>query len=113
MPKAACKRVVKAEEDGYLVSMNAETVGRSSVILGAGREKKGDPIDMAAGLENYAKVGHRFQKGDTLGILYTNREESLDAAEKLYRSAFCFGALPVAEPTTIYGIVDETGFHPL
>ena len=113
LPKAACKRVVKAEEDGYLVSMNAETVGRSSVILGAGREKKGDPIDMAAGIENYAKVGHRFQKGDTLGILYTNREESLDAAEKLYRSAFCFGALPVAEPTTIYGIVDETGFHPL
>lgn len=112
LPKAACKRVVKAEEDGYLLSVNAETIGRSSVILGAGREKKGDPIDMAAGIENYAKVGRRFKTGDELCVLYTDREEYLDAAEALYRSALSFGALPVCEPTTIYGIVDENGFTP-
>lgn len=112
LPKAKYKRIVKAKEDGYLLSVNAETVGRSSVILGAGREKKGDPIDMAAGIENYAKVGNHFKTGDVLGILYTNREESLDASEKLYRSAFAFGTLPVEEPTTIYGIVDENGFTP-
>lgn len=112
LPKAKYKRIVKAKEDGYLLSVNAETVGRSSVILGAGREKKGDPIDMAAGIENYAKVGSHFKTGDVLGILYTNREESLDASEKLYRSAFAFGTLPVEEPTTIYGIVDENGFTP-
>ena len=112
LPKAKYKRIVKAEEDGYLISVNAETVGRSSVILGAGREKKGDPIDMAAGIENYAKVGSHFKTGDVLGVLYSNREESFDASEKLYRSAFAFGALPVEEPTTIYGIVDENGFTP-
>lgn len=112
LPKAACRRVVKAEEDGYLLSVNAETIGRSSVILGAGREKKGDPIDMAAGIENYAKVGRRFNTGDELCVFYTDREESLDAAEALYRSALSFGALPVCEPTTIYGIVDENGFTP-
>ena len=57
-------------------------------------------------------MGRRFKTGDELCVLYTDREESLDAAEALYRSALSFGALPACEPTTIYGIVDENGFTP-
>lgn len=35
-----------AEQDGYIVANDAEKIGSASVLLGAGRQKKGDPLDL-------------------------------------------------------------------
>lgn len=54
------------------------------MILGAGREKKDDKIDMAAGIVLRKKTGERVNKGDALATLYTSCEARADSAEKLY-----------------------------
>jgi pyrimidine-nucleoside phosphorylase len=78
---------VKAEADGYLFSMNAENIGKTATLLGAGREKKGDAIDMAAGIVLAKKTGDFVHKGDVLAVLHTNRGDVLAEAESMYRSA--------------------------
>ena len=109
--KARFTRTVKAEEDCTIKTIDAERIGRVSVILGAGRETKEAPIDMSAGIHNYCKVGDSFRKGDVLAVLYTNKESVLDDAERLYRQAYTVSDMPVSKLTTIYGFVDTDGFH--
>lgn len=102
---------VLATEDGYIESVNAERIGRTSVLLGAGRETKDDPIIMSAGIVNYCKVGTFFRKGDVLATLYAEDASKLTAAMEYYRSAYSVVPTPVDQLTTIYGYVDIDGFH--
>jgi pyrimidine-nucleoside phosphorylase len=56
-PRAALVESLPAPRSGYLEEINARVVGETSVMLGAGREKKTDPIDHAVGIEILHKVG--------------------------------------------------------
>lgn len=111
--KARFERVVKAKTAGTVATVDAERIGRVSVILGAGRETKNAPIDMSAGIHNFCKVGDTFNEGDTLAVLYTNKESVLDEAERLYHNAYTVSKGTVPKLTTIYGFVDANGFHTL
>ena len=87
IPKAEFSHDVIARESGYIAKMNAEMIGSSSVILGAGRVKKDDAIDFAAGIILNKKTCDKVEKGDVLATLYTNSKESIEAAEKLFIDA--------------------------
>lgn len=96
---APFRREVLVEESGYISAMNAERVGIASVALGAGREKKGDPIDMAAGIILERKTGDYVEKGEVLATLLTSDEKRLDDGERIFREALSFGhEQPVLEP---------------
>ena len=69
---------ILSTEDGYIIDLDALTIGKASMMLGAGREKIGDSIDMSAGIYLYHKVGDYVNKGDKLLTLYTSKEEFLD-----------------------------------
>ena len=64
---------VYAEKDGYVKSLNALTIGVSSMKLGGGRETLDDVIDMSAGIMLNKKVGDQVKKGELLATLYTNK----------------------------------------
>jgi len=96
---------VRAEESAYVTKMDAQKVGEASVLLGAGRARKEDPIDPAAGIRLHKKTGERAEKGEILATLYTNRPESLAAAENLLRSAYSWGDQAPEQQPLIYGIV--------
>ncbi len=66
---------IVSECDGIIEKMDAEKIGILACTLGAGREKKGDSIDMGAGIVLCKKTGERIQKGDTLAVLYTKKSE--------------------------------------
>ena len=96
---APFRREVLVEESGYISAMNAERVGIASVALGAGREKKGDPIDMAAGIILERKTGDYVEKGEVLATLLTSDEKRPDGGERIFREALSFGhEQPVLEP---------------
>ena len=96
---APFRREVLAKESGYMSAMNAERVGIASVALGAGREKKGDPIDMAAGIILERKTGDYVEKGEVLATLLTSDEKRLDDGERIFREALSFGPeQPSLEP---------------
>ena len=96
---------VKASADGYIASMDCAVIGKTATLLGAGREKKGDPIDMSAGVMLVKKTGDFVRIGETLAYLHTNRSEKLAEAEKTYLSAITFSTESVEKEPLIYKII--------
>ena len=72
LPKAQVVEMVKAPRSGYLVQINARIVGEAAVTLGAGRTRKGDPIDHAVGIVIHHKVGDFVEKGQPLFTIHAN-----------------------------------------
>ena len=90
-PKAPFTREVIAEHDGFVTNMNAEAIGITSVVLGAGRETKESDIDFSAGLMIHKRFGEAVKAGESLATLYTSKENSLNEAEERYRAAIEIG----------------------
>ena len=105
--KAPYKADVLAERDGYIVKMNAEEVGVTSVVLGAGRETKESSIDFSAGLMLHKKYGDKVKKGESLVTLYTSREDALKEAERMYREAVIIGDEQPAKEPLVYARVEK------
>lgn len=78
---APVKVEVKAEKDGFISHMDAEGIGISSTMLGAGRETKESVIDFGAGIKLVKKTHDKVSKGDTIAILYTSDEKLVENAK--------------------------------
>lgn len=96
---------ISSEREGYIEHTDAEKIGLASVILGAGREKKGDPIDSSAGIVLKKKTGDRVEKGDTLAIFYTDDESKIEEAKREFFEAFTFGNKKPTAQKLIYRII--------
>jgi len=90
LPKASLMETVPAPKSGYLKEINAREVGFASVALGAGRLKKGDPIDPAVGIVVHHKVGDRVGKGEPLFTIHANSAERLAEARAQVLAAHRF-----------------------
>ncbi len=104
-PKAQFIEDIIAEKDCYISSMNAEEIGVASVILGAGREKKDDIIDMTAGIILNKKTGNKIKKGDVIATLYTNNESTIKSAKDKFLSAIELSNEKPVDIPLIYEIV--------
>jgi len=104
-PKAEFIEVTRAEQSGYLSQINARTIGEASVILGAGREKKGQEIDHAVGIVIRHKVGDYVQKGDVLFEIHANKATLLAEAKTMVFSAYKFSKEPVDKLPMIYRVL--------
>ena len=92
LPKCDNSLEIKANQDGFIQSIDSKIVGESAVLLGAGREKKTDTIDYGAGIILYKKTGDKVSVGDTIATLYADNYEKLKNAEKLFNTSFKIGA---------------------
>ncbi len=81
LPQAKYHIEVKASKDGYVESINAEQIGVTAMLLGAGRKTKEDDIDFSAGVTMVKKVGDKVAVNDTICILHTNKESHNEAIE--------------------------------
>ena len=96
---------VLSSEDGYVSSLNAESVGRISVNLGAGRVKKEDDIDKAVGIVLNKKVADKVNKGDILAFIYANDEEKGNQAVLDLLNTYKISKDEVKKEQIILGIV--------
>lgn len=94
-----------SECDGYIEHTDAEKIGIASVILGAGREKKGDPIDPSAGIVLKKKTGDYVKKGEPLAVFYTDDEGKIEGAKQEFLNAFTFGNERTQPQKLIYKII--------
>jgi pyrimidine-nucleoside phosphorylase len=106
LAKARLVKDVLAPRSGYIASVDAAQVGMTSVELGAGRAKKGDPIDYAVGLIVYHKVGDQVGAGEALFTVHANDEAKLAAAEKRLLAAVEWSEAPVKPLPLFYGVVE-------
>jgi pyrimidine-nucleoside phosphorylase/thymidine phosphorylase len=104
LPKAKHHVEVKAASEGYVTSINAESIGISAMLLGAGRKTKEDKIDFSAGISMKKKVGDKVLRGDTLCILHTN-VENVDEAGKTALAAYSIGNTQTKINKYVYEII--------
>jgi pyrimidine-nucleoside phosphorylase len=95
LPVAPIVREVGSPRSGYLRRVDARRVGQVSVGLGAGRSRKGDPIDHAVGITVHAKVGDRVKVGDPLFTIHAKDGASASQAEIDLLAGVDFSRRPV------------------
>jgi thymidine phosphorylase len=80
LPKPAHVEVIVAPRDGVLGRLDALGVGVAAWRLGAGRARKEDPVQAAAGVLLHAKPGDRVVAGEPLMELHTDTPDAVAGA---------------------------------
>ena len=84
--------IVLAPENGFISRMDAEKIGVCAMILGAGRAKKEDLIDYAAGIRLLKKTGDALKVGEPMAILYCDSGRDFALAEREFLKAVTVSA---------------------
>ncbi|MBQ9083923.1 MAG: hypothetical protein IJY28_10605, partial [Clostridia bacterium] len=105
LPRAAHTHRVIAPQSGIVQTMDARLVGEAAGLLGTARFRAGDPVDPAAGLILLKKPGEPVAAGEAIAELYTNRCDSLTAAEARFRSAVTIGDEAPPHRPVIFDVV--------
>lgn len=106
LPTASLVEQVPAPRSGWLKAVRAREVGETSVELGAGRARKGDPIDHAVGIMVHHKVGDRVEAGEALFTVHANDAARLAQAKKRLEEAVEWSDT-VCDPLLLfYGVVN-------
>lgn len=74
LPRADNILEVKSRKAGYITGFRTRKIGLAAAVLGAGREKKGDFIDPAVGLEIRCKIGDKVDEGESLVLVHHNND---------------------------------------
>jgi len=111
LPKASIHKTIISDQAGYVQSIDGARVGYCAMLLGAGREYKGQQIDLAAGLTMQCRIGDTIEVNQALATLQTNNPARLDEASAILRQAISVGPSPVTRPPLILGTVDRAGVH--
>jgi pyrimidine-nucleoside phosphorylase len=88
LPTARQVVTVRAERAGTIAAVDAEAIGRATVLLGAGRDAVGAPIDPAVGAIVCCRPGDSVDAGDALLDLHVRCEDRLEEACRLVNGAF-------------------------
>ena len=106
---APVQKPVLALAEGYVESINALAVGLASLELGAGRIRKEDKIDHAAGLVIDARVGAHVRAGDPLVVVHARTEQLIEQVMPRLQQAWRLSAQPVLRPPHVLARVDKDG----
>ena len=96
---------IKSFQSGYIAGIQTENIGNAVMMLGGGRQKKGDSIDHSVGVIIKKKVGEQVKEGESLATVYINNTDNLDTALDLIKSSFEFSEDIIKEPELIKGII--------
>jgi pyrimidine-nucleoside phosphorylase len=80
LPAAPGRQMVAAPRPGFVTTVDAQTIGRAAVALGAGRDRVDDRIDPAVGIVVHAKPGDRVDAGDPVLELHYRTIDRRDMA---------------------------------
>jgi thymidine phosphorylase len=89
--------MVLASRGGCVARIDAELVGRASVVLGAGRDKVEDEVDPAVGIMLNARPGDTVRAGDPVLELHYRTIERRDAARALVERAIVIDDAPAPQ----------------
>lgn len=100
-----------ARESGYISEIDAYNIGMASLELGAGRKRKEDDIDPAAGIELHHKIGSKVEKGQPLITGYMNDKSLVESSKNYLKEAFTIKNEEPEETEMITHRVDREGIH--
>ena len=89
--RAPIVKSLPAKSAGVVKKMDAELIGRASVMLGAGRQKTGDQIDFAVGISGIKKIGEHVDLDEPLLFVHARTQQALDSVLPILKKASAVG----------------------
>ncbi len=90
LPQAEYVAALEVPTGGHVAAINALEVAEAALTLGAGREKKGDPVDHAVGVIAHLKVGDRVEAGQPAFTIHASSEAQLEQARTRLQQAVTY-----------------------
>ena len=106
LPRANLVIPILSEKTGYIHEINARIIGESGVILGAGRSKKGDPIDHSVGIIVHKKVGDRIEQGEPILTIFANDPQRLEKARAHILRSIMINEKKAQKLPLFYGVIE-------
>jgi pyrimidine-nucleoside phosphorylase len=91
MPVAQATAEITSDKAGVIESFDVEAIGRAAMILGAGRAKTSDQIDLSVGLEMLVRLGDPLEKGQPIARAFFNDEAKFELAVPILLSSIVTG----------------------
>ena len=101
LPRSGVVREVPAPSTGFVRAVRAREVAGVAMALGAGRERKEDPIDHAVGVVCRAKRGGHVKAGEPLAEIHARDKEAAEFAEAALLAAYEIGDEPGSRPLVL------------
>ena len=101
LPASKEQHVVTAPAAGVLTRLDAMAVGLAAWRLGAGRERKEDPVQAAAGVVWHARPGDTVAAGQPLFTLHTDTPERFERALAALEGGYDIESGAGFEPTPL------------
>ena len=95
----------ESKKDGFVHNIDAYKIAYGCKILGAGRDRKTDPIDYSVGIYLNKKSGEWVNKGEVLYTIYSNYPEKTQVAQKYCDEAFVINESKPVHSNMIYKII--------
>ncbi len=106
LPQAPVRYPVPAQASGVIAAIDATAIGLIAMRLGAGRAKKGDPIDPAVGVVVERSVGATVRAGDPLVTVHAGTEDGGRAAARDVTAAVTIRKAAQPAPPLILDVVE-------
>lgn len=105
LPRAAETMEVTAPSSGVLSRLDAYGVGLAAWRLGAGRERKEDPVSFGAGIMLHARPGDLVREGQPLMTLHADETFRFERALAALEGAYVIGE--TADPDLLPLVIDR------
>lgn len=100
LPTAPINETIYATTSGTLIEQQALPYGIGAWQLGAGRNRKEDPVDHTAGITLHKKPGDTVTAGDPLYTLHTSDPERLERVQNIIKDAYRISDTETYTPRT-------------
>lgn len=105
LPRAAETMEITVPSSGVLSRLDAYGVGLAAWRLGAGRERKEDPVSFGAGIVLHAKPGDLVREGQPLMTLHADETSRFERALAALEGAYTVGE--TADPDLLPLVIDR------
>ncbi|NLB70310.1 MAG: thymidine phosphorylase [Lentisphaerae bacterium] len=78
---------VTSDENGIISNVDAESIGRITLLLGGGRKLSSDSVDHSVGIDRLVKVGEKVDKGDLVMRLHARNKAEAESVLQLAKNA--------------------------
>ena len=102
--KAKYETKLISNESGFIKEIIAKEIGKSAMILGAGRERKDSIINLAVGIVLHKKVGDYVQVGESLLTIHSE-EKDVQLVKTMLLNNIILTKEAVEKPPLIYEII--------
>jgi pyrimidine-nucleoside phosphorylase len=85
--RAPIVRPITAPNGGTIKKMDANLIGRASVLLGGGRQKSGDTVDFAVGISGLKKIGETIATNEPVMVVHARDEGAYQAVAPILQKA--------------------------